>query len=338
MLYSKNVVKYARKMGWFSGKDSEFSWNAAYAKPDFSGRRICEARVWSFFNHFSNDMNRYLPFVTGIGDYDEPMPLWIVPNRKLSVQDVEECMRDHFEGTPFALDGDIGGGIWEMPYRPTPLYFELDGKKYFNERPTSTQQTTFSYVSQMRSWLPREIGGVIWWGNDDGNMVAYTPIYCSMTERPECYNTPGADEITFSDKNAYWVCNWVSNMVYPRYSLLFPALKTVRDSLEQSYFAAQRGIEERAMALYQESPQKAVSFLNNYSVEKAQQMLKCWNDLARYMIVKYNDMIIKPEKDGQFTRDEHGLGTRPQRPGYPDRFKRALIKQTGTKFEVPEEK
>ena len=338
VLYSKNVVKYARKMGWFSGKDSEFSWNAAYAKPDFSGRRICEARVWSFFNHFSNDMNRYLPFVTGIGDYDEPMPLWIVPNRKLSVQDVEECMRDHFEGTPFALDGDIGGGIWEMPYRPTPLYFELDGKKYFNERPTSTQQTTFSYVSQMRSWLPREIGGVIWWGNDDGNMVAYTPIYCSMTERPECYNTPGADEITFSDKNAYWVCNWVSNMVYPRYSLLFPALKTVRDSLEQSYFAAQRSIEERAMALYQESPQKAVSFLNNYSVEKAQQMLKCWNDLARYMIVKYNDMIIKPEKDGQFTRDEHGLGTRPQRPGYPDRFKRALIKQTGTKFEVPEEK
>ena len=338
VLYSKNVVKYARKMGWFSGKDSEFSWNAAYAKPDFSGRRICEARVWSFFNHFSNDMNRYLPFVTGMGDYDEPMPLWIVPNRKLSVQDVEECMRDHFEGTPFALDGDIGGGIWEMPYRPTPLYFELDGKKYFNERPTSTQQTTFSYVSQMRSWLPREIGGVIWWGNDDGNMVAYTPIYCSMTERPECYNTPGADEITFSDKNAYWVCNWVSNMVYPRYSLLFPALKTVRDSLEQSYFAAQRGIEERAMALYQESPQKAVSFLNNYSVEKAQQMLKCWNDLARYMIVKYNDVIIKPEKDGQFTRDEHGLGTRPQRPGYPDRFKRALIKQTGTKFEVPEEK
>ncbi len=337
VLYSKNVVKYARKMGWFSGKDSEFSWNAAYAKPDFSGRRICEARVWSFFNRYSDDMDRYLPFVSGMGEYDEPMPLWIVPNRKLSVQDVEECMRDHYEGTPFALDGDIGGGIWEMPYRPTPLYYELDGKKYFNERPTSTQQTTFSYVSQMRSWLPREIGGVIWWGNDDGNMVAYTPVYCSMTERPECYNTPGADELNFSDKNAYWVCNWVSNMVYPRYSLLFPALKAVRDSLENSYFAAQKGIEERAMALYQESPQKAVKFLNDYSVDKAQQMLKSWNDLARYIIVKYNDMIIKPEKDGRFTRDEHGLGSRPQRPGYPEGFKRALIKQTGTKFEVPKE-
>ncbi len=337
VLFSKNVVKYARRMGWFKGKDSEFSWNETYAKPDFSGRRYCEARVWSFFNHFSNDMDRYLPYAMGKEAYDEPMPLWIVPNKKLSVQDVEECMRDHYEGTPFALDGDIGGGIWEMPYRPTPLTFEVDGKKYFNERPTSTQQTTFSYVSQMRSWLPREIGGVIWWGNDDGNMVAYTPVYCSMTVRPECYNTPGADEINFSDKNAYWVCNWVANMVYPRYSLLFPALKAVRDSLENSYFDAQKGIEEKAMALYQESPQKAAGFLNDYSVEKAQQMLKCWNDLARYLIVKYNDMIIKPEKDGQFTRDEHGLGTRPQRPGYPERFKRELVKQTGTKFEYPEE-
>ena len=337
VLYSKNVVKYARKMGWFDGKDADFNWNMTYAFPDFSGRRYCEARVWSFFNHFSNDMDRYLPYAMGKEPNAEPMPLWIIPNRKVSVQDIEECMRDHYEGTPFALDSDIGGGIWEMPYRPTPLTYELDGKKYFNERPTSTQQTGFSYVSQMRSWLPREIGGVIWWANDDGNMAAYTPVYCSMTVRPECYNTPGADELNFSEKNAYWVCNWVSNMVYPRYSLMFPSLKEVRDSLERSYFAAQQHIEEEAMRLYNQNPQLAVKYLNDYSVEKAQQMLGRWNVLARYLIVKYNDMIIKPEKDGKFTRTEHGLGSRVTRPGYPDKFKRALIKQTGSKFEYPEE-
>ena len=337
VLYSKNVVKYARKMGWFDGKDADFNWNMTYAFPDFSGRRYCEARVWSFFNHFSSDMNRYLPYAIGKEPNAEPMPLWIIPNRKVSVQDIEECMRDHYEGTPFALDSDIGGGIWEMPYRPTPLTYELDGKKYFNERPTSTQQTGFSYVSQMRSWLPREIGGVIWWANDDGNMAAYTPIYCSMTVRPECYNTPGADELNFSMKNAYWVCNWVSNMVYPRYSLMFPSLKEVRDSLEHSYFATQQHIEDEAMRLYNQNPQLAVKYLNDYSVEKAQQMLDRWNVLARYLIVKYNDMIIKPEQDGKFTRTEHGLGSRVSRPGYPDKFKRALIKQTGTKYEYPEE-
>ncbi len=336
VLYSKNVVKYARKMGWYDGKDADFNWNMTYAKPDFSGRRYCEARVWSFFNHFA-DMSAYLPYAMGKESNAEPMPLWIIPNKKVSVQDVAECMRDHYEGTPFALDSDIGGGIWEMPYRPTPLTFELDGKKYFNERPTSTQQTGFSYVSQMRSWLPREIGGVIWWANDDGNMAAYTPVYCSMTVRPECYNTPGVDELNFSEKNAFWVCNWVANMVYPRYSLMFPSLKEVRDSLENSYFAAQRHVEEEAMRLYNQDPQTAVRYLNDYSVEKAQQMVARWNVLARYLIVKFNDMIIKPEKDGQFTRTEHGLGSRVTRPGYPDKFKRALIQQTGTKFEYPEE-
>jgi dipeptidase len=336
VLYAKDVVKYAREKGWFKGKDAEFSWNEAYAKPDFSGRRYCEARVWSFFNHFSKDMNRYLKYAMGKEPYTEAMPLWIVPDHKVSLQEVEACMRDHYEGTPFALDGDIGGGIWEMPYRPTPLSWEIDGKKYFNERPTSTQQTGFSYVSQLRSWLPREIGGIIWWANDDGNMAAYTPVYCSMTERPLCYHTPGADEVTFSEKNAFWVCNWVSNMVYPRYSLLFPSLQQVRDSLEKSYFSAQKSVEETALALYDENPHMAIAYLNDYSVEKAQQMLDRWNVLARYLIVKFNDMIIHPESDGKFTRDQYGLATRPKRPGYPEKFKRALVQQTGAKYECPE--
>ena len=337
VLYSKNVVKYARKMGWYEGKNADFSWNAAYAAPDFSGRRFCEARVWSFFNHFTNTMDRYLPYAMGKVANAEPMPLWIVPDHKVTVQEVMACMRDHYEGTPFALDSDIGGGIWGMPYRPTPLSFELDGEKYFNERPTSTQQTGFSYVSQMRSWLPREIGGLMWWGNDDGNMVAYTPIYCSMTQRPECYNTPGADEINFSDKNAFWVCNWVSNMVYPRYSLLFPSLKVVRDSLEQSYFDLQTATEKKALALHEQQPELAGKYLNAYSVEKAQQMLKCWKQLAWHLIVKYNDMIIHPEENGKFTRDKFGLGSRPKRPGYPEAYKRALIRQTGDKFAYPKE-
>ena len=148
------------------------------------------------------------------------------------------------------LDNDVAQGNWDCPYRPTPLQYEVDGKKYFNERPTSTQQTGFSYVAQLRSWLPRELGGILWFGNDDGNMIAYVPIYCSNTERAECFNTPGADAVTFSDKNAFWVCNWVSNMVYPRYSQLFPSLKAVRDSLENAYFAAQPEVETKALSLY----------------------------------------------------------------------------------------
>ena len=339
LYYSKDVVRYARLMGWYEGSDADFSWKWAYAAPDFGGRRYCDARVWSFFRHFDNGFDRYLPWALGEDPNAEDMPLWIKPNRKVSVQDIEECMRDHYEGTALALDSTtIGGGIWQMPYRPTPLSFEVDGKQYFNERPTSTQQTGFSYVSQMRSWLPRQVGGVLWFGNDDGNMVAYTPIYCGNTVQPECYNTPGADAVTFSDKNAYWVCNWVSNMVYPRYSQLFPSLKAVRDSLEQSYFSNQAAVEQKAKALCEQSDAEAVKFLNNYSNEKAQQMLARWKQLATYLIVKFNDMIIKPEADGKFTRTKTGLGARPARPGYPAPYARHYVKQTGKKYAVPAEK
>ena len=332
VLYSKNVVAYARKMGWYDGKDADFSFCNTYAFPDFSGRRICDARVWSFFNKYADGMDRYVAWAEGSQSDAEPMPLWVIPKAKLSVADVESAMRDHYEGTPFALDGDIGGGIWQMPYRPTPLYFQVDGKKYFNERPTSTQQTSFSFVSQMRSWLPREIGGVLWFGNDDGNMVPYTPVYCCTTVSPRPYNTPKTDALIFSMDNAYWVQNWVSNMVYPRYSLMFPTLQQKRDSLDQSYFNAQKEVEDKALQM---SETERVKYLTSYTSRKADEMLSTWKDLAFHLIVKYNDMIIKPEENGQFTRTPEGLGSKVVRPGYSEKFARELIRQTGDKFVLP---
>lgn len=332
VLYSKNIISYARKMGWFNGKDSEFSWKNTYAFPDFSGRRFCDARVWSFFNHYADNFDRYLPWALGKDKDAEDMPLWIVPNRKLSVADVENGMRDHYEGTALALDTtSIGGGIYEMPYRPTPLTFTVDGKQYFNERPISTQQTAFTFVSQLRSWLPREIGGVLWFGNDDANMVAYTPVYCGNTTQPTCYNTKGADAVTFSADNAFWLCNMVSNMVYPRYSQLFPELKAVRDSLETSYFANQTSIEKQAADLYQTDKAAALKLLNNYSNTKADEMLANWKRLATRIIVKYNDMAVKKEKDGKLLQSV-------TRPGYPISFGRKLVKETGDWYAVPVEK
>lgn len=337
VMFSKDCIKFAREKGWYNGSDKDFSFCETYAYPDFSGRRFCEARVWSFFNRFSSDMDRYLPYAEGKVKDAEPMPLWIIPNKKLTLSDMRAAMRDHYEGTPFALDSDPGQGLWEMPYRPTPLTYKVDGREYFNERPTSTQQSGFSYIAQLRSWLPRQIGGIIWFGNDDGNMVAYTPVYCGNDIQPECYNTPGADAVTFSDKNAYWVCNWVSNMVYPRYSMMFGSLKAVRDSLEASYDNAQAEVDAYAVELYNKDPMSAIGFLNKYSCTKADQMLARWKQLATYLIVKYNDMAVKPESNGHFTRTKTGLGARVERPGIPEKAAREIIRATGDKFAVPTE-
>ncbi len=337
VVYSDNVVKYARTMGWFEGKDADFSYNAAYAAPDFSGRRYCEARVWSFFNRFADDFSEYVLYAAGIEKNTKEMPLWIIPNKKVTLQDLRDAMRDHYEGTPFALDGadDIGGGLFEMPYRVSPLSFKVDEKEYFNERPISTFQTAWSFISQMRASLPREIGGCFWFGNDDGNMVAYTPMYTCMTRVPQCFSGEGVDDVTFSMDNAFWVCNWVSNMVYPRYSMMFPSLKEVRDSLDASYDKLQPQIEVQAQAM---EGDRRIKFLTDYSCQKGDEMIDRWRQLAFFLIVKYNDMAVKPtDKNGVFERNKYGGGARLKRPGMPKDYARKFLKMTGAKFEVPKE-
>ena len=339
VLYSKNVVSYARSQGWFKGKDEDFSFNDAYNEPDFGGRRYCDARVWTIYRKFAEGFDRYLPYVEGKEPLDkvERMPLWIVPNRKLSVQDVQMCLRDHYEGTALAMDNDMGQGLYESPFRPSPLKFTVDGKDYFNERPVATMQTAFTWISQLRSWLPREVGGVLWWANDDGDVAVYTPIYCCNTVQPRCYNTPGADAVHFSMDNAYWVENWVGNMVYPRYSLLYPSLKAVRDSLELSYFANQQAVENHALALLKNNRAMAVRYLNDYSNGVAEQMLARWKELAAYLIVKFNDGIVREEENGHYKMSKTGFHPVTTRPGYPAKIAKKLVESTGDKFAIPAE-
>lgn len=336
VLYSRDVISFARKKGYFSGKDSDFSFADAYAPADFSAIRFCETRVWSFYNKWVEGMDKYLPAVDGkhIGKA-EPMPLYFRPKCKLSLHDVMMSNRDHYEGTPFDITKDAGAGMYEAPYRPTPLVWEYKGKKYFNERPISTQQTGFTVVAQMRSTLPDAIGGVLWFGNDDPNMIAYTPVYCNVDKVPDCYSGKTGDAVTFSWESAFWVCNWVANMTYPRYSQLFPALESVRNDLEKHYLSEQQAVEARALSLYEENKDKGIAFLTDYSTSCAQDMLSRWKTLGEYLIVKYNDQTVKPEKDGKFLRSPDGLGERPVRPGFNEQYKNIIIRETGDKYLIP---
>ncbi len=337
VLISDDCISYARRMGWYDGPDEGFSFRDAYCPPDFSGRRHCEARVWAVFNHFE-DMSACYDYAAGRKPLQEceEMPLWIFPDKKISVRDVENMMRDHFENTPFALDSDMGEGLWQMPYRPTPLTFEADGKEYFNERPISTQQSSFTFVVQLRSFLPREVGGIIWFGNDDANMVPYVPVYCCNANPPACFNDPVADDVTFSENSAFWVSNWVSNMVYPRYSQMFPAVEKERDRLDSLYEADQSVIEEEAMRIYAQSPAAVRDYLTEYSNALAADFLASWHQLAVYLIVKYNDMTTKPEDESGFLRTQYGAGQPVVRPGYPERTMQRLLDATGDKFLMPE--
>ncbi|MBP3828975.1 MAG: C69 family dipeptidase [Bacteroidaceae bacterium] len=332
-LYSKDVISFAREKGYFSGKDKDFSFRDAYAPNDFGARRICEARVWSFFNRVAAGMDKYLPYVQGIESATEEMPWCIRPDHPVTLSEVKQAMRDHFEGTPMDMTSDVGAGPYEAPYRPTPLYFEVDGKKYFNERPISTQQTAVTYLAQLRSWLPNHIGGVLWVGCDDANMIAYTPIYCCATICPEPYAERTADPFTFSLKSAYWVCNALSNFVYPRYSQLFPELQQVRDQLDRELEDMQAKIDAEAKGM---SETEAVGHLTGYSCRAASMMMDRWRQLFERLIVKYNDMAIKPEENGQYKRTAGGDQAPLIRVGYPERYRKVIVDATGDRYLVPQ--
>lgn len=335
VLYAKDVVKFAREKGYFTGKnDAEFSFRDAYNPLDFSGIRYCDARAWSFFNKHVDGMDKFLPYING-EDITLEMPLYMKPKAKVSVQDIKNDMRDHYEGTALDMQSDLGSGPYNMPYRPSPLSFEADGKKYFTERPTSTQQTGFSFVGQMRNFLPDAIGGVVWWTNDDANMTAYVPVYCSVTDIPKCFQRIEGvqDEITFNWQSAYWLCNTVSNIVYPYYEKMYPDLRRTIDETEKIFNTLQFTIDTRAKTLYDTDPASAVKELTEQSQTCANTMMKYWKDLFEYLVVKHNDMVLKEENGKhEFVRSKYGLGGKITRPSYPSRYWKEVAKETGDKF------
>ena len=331
-MYSPDVISFAREKGYFNGVNKDFSFADAYNPLDFGGLRYCEARVWSFYRRHNTEMDKYLSYIKG--ETSEPMPLYIKPDKKVSVRDVQQDMRDHYEGTPLDMTKDLGAGAYNSPYRPSPLSFKVDGQDYFNERPISTQQSAFTFVSQMRGNLPNAIGGVLWFGMDDANMIAYTPVYCCATEVPPCYTKEVADGVTFSWNSAFWVCNWVSNMIYPRYGLMIDDLREVQKQAEDGFFAVQTEVEAKAMEMYKESPAKAKEYLTGYTVQTAQNMLDGWKKLGEYLIVKYNDLVVKRTKDGKFERTSTGLCAPVVRPGYPEEYNRKVIQETGNRYKV----
>ena len=330
-VYAADVVSFAREMGYFSGKDADFSFRDAYCPIDFENVRYADARVWSFFRHHYDEaeMDKYLPYLNGEFDKCDHLPLWIKPDAPLSLQDLQEDMRDHFENTPLDMTADMTAGPWGMPIRPLPMHFrDTNGVSYFRERPIATQQSGFTMTCQMRSWLPDDVGGVTWFNCDDANMVAYVPLYCCITQVPDCFRPENNPRAEFSFESAFWMNNWVANMVYPRYSMMIGDLREAQRELEDYYFADQDSVLK---AVENMTPADRRDYLNKKSIAYADKMMKRWDKLAKYLIVKYNDQVVKKvDKNGEFQR--WGYET----PGYDIQFINAIGPATEDRYKLKE--
>jgi dipeptidase len=320
-LYAPDVISFAREQGYFDGPDEAFSFVDAYAPIDFGALRFCEARVWSMFRRAAPSQEFDLNYVRGDVN-GKPLPLWIKPDRKLSVHDVMEFMRDHFEGTEFDLSGDIGAGPYRLPYRWRPLTWEVDSVRYCNERATSTQQTGFSFVAQSRSEMPDPVGGILWFSVDDTYSTVYVPMYCGISRVPESYAVGTGSFHEFTWKSAFWVFNFVSNFSYLRYSDMIQDVQKVQRELEGRFLADQPIIEKEALELYKRSPRAAVDYLTEYSVRTGNETVHRWKKLGEFLLYKYLDGNVKNEL-GEVTH-----------PGYPESWYRRIVEEKGDHFRV----
>jgi len=330
-VYSHDMISFARSKGYFMGKDAEFSFSDVYAPLTFDNVRFCEIRVWSAFKDVNSDMDKYYDYAKGDVTKDR-MPLYIKPDRKLSPRDLMGFKRDYLQGTDLDMSKDAGAGPFGSPYRWRPLTWKYNGTEYFNERVTVTQQTGFSFIAQMRSWLPSHIGGIFWFGVDDAGSTVYVPFYCGINKVPHAYAEGNGDMLTYSDDAAFWVFNRVAHFKYLFYNRVMPDLKKVQDELEETFAGETKKVDAEALALYNTNPLKAREFLTDYSETAANRTIKRWKELDNYLLVKYLDGNVKKEKDGRFLRNKWGFTPSPMFPGYSESWKKQVIKDTGEKL------
>ena len=365
-IFAPDVISFAREQGYFEGEDKDFSFCDAYAPLDFMGMRGCEARAWSAFNILcdgkftfedengnlvTKDAYDYIDYAMGY-DQTKRFPLFVKPSRKISVKNVADVMRDHYEGTPMDMTQDIGAGGNALPYRWRPMGFEYEGKSYMNERAIATQQTGFWFVGQSRGWLPDEIGGLNWFGCDDAATSYLTPIYTSTYEVPECFRVGNGDMITYSPTSAFWMTNRVANACYKAYNIMFPTVDAAIDAWEASMVEAVAKADKEALELYkaaEAAPAKKIRrndkdrkvvdkfapvrmYLTKFSVDNAQEIFNQWVALEQLLLVKYIDGNVKAQnEDGTFVTNEHtdNIPAKITQPGYTEKWKEAVAKDHG---------
>ena len=330
-MWSKDVVKFARKQGYFTGKDEDFNFQEAYAPYDFSGLYVCEARVWSFFRKFSDDMDKYFDFASGKtfvetgGKYaGERMPLYIKPNHKVSAQELKDCMRDQYEGTPLDITQGPDAGPWNSKLRYGSLGFKLDSVQYWFERPIATQQTAWSFVAQMRGYESAKAGGIFWFGVDDAASTVYVPMYSTITEVPNCFAQGNGDMYNYSPTSAWWTYNIVANWAYTKYSAMMPDIKKVQAAWEDKFNSQVAAVDAQVAEMDKE---KATEFLTKYSCAQAEESTAAWKELGIYLFVKYLDGQQRKEKDGEFLRNAYGEPEGPNRVPYPASFLESIHEQ-----------
>jgi dipeptidase len=355
--HSQDVISFAKNHGYYKGSDESFSFSDVYNPLKFGGAHFCDARVWSFFRKINKEIretqdytdyamgkfsrkNQFMDQTSNPNRYvSNRMPLWVKPDSLISLQQVKNAMRDHYEGTPLDMRNDPGAGPYQSPYRWRPMEFEVDSVEYLCERAIATQQTGYSFVAQSRSWLPDPIGGIFWFGVDDTDGCVYAPMYCGINKIPESYVLGNGSMISWSETSAFWTFNQLNNWAYSRYNVIHPEIEAYQAQLEQGFSAEVANTDQQAVEIFSKSAEKACDFLTRYSAYTGNKLVSDWKLFYHYLFMKYMDGNIKISEGHQLLDNGNGKNVpkKPLQPGYGKEWERIMIQGTGDKLKVPKE-
>ena len=284
-IYSTDLQKVARKLGYWDGREPLKFW------------KVISSRDKAFSTREFYILSTLAPSLKLSNDTTE-LPFSVKPERKLSPRDVIKYFRETYEGTQWDMTKDLlitvkkmddkGDEVEEKIKSPAVnnwmssdlriLLNELKPGVVINRYTIAQNWCSYSHIIQCRSWLPDEVGAVAWFSFDNPALSPRIPVFSGVMKLPASFSicgqqryTPDAAIWSFRETNRLAVINWSQGR-----KLIEPAVK----ELEDKAFEEVPNVEKKVADLIKAGKnEEAKQYVTDYTNNFAYAAMKRWEEM-----------------------------------------------------------
>jgi len=301
-LASENIFEIAKDSGWWKPDEKPFMFCYAYA-PHSRTSIAARRREWRVFDLIAPSLH--------LDPNAESFPFSVKPDTLVSLEKLVSIFKDYYESTPYDMtrlittsdkDGKTIVSPLANPFMPYDQlniqnvrggWYHVDDEsgniRFLGERTIARWYTMYATIIQCRNWLPDEIGGVVWLAMDNVATSIYIPVYCSVTDLPKPYKTPGRPN-GFTNESAWWTFNRLGTLTAQRWGDMRYDVDAVWAPWQKELFERQKEIETEALEMYDsKNIDKTILFLTNYTNEWGNKVVKKAWELGDFLWTKYDE-------------------------------------------------
>ena len=292
-MVSDNIFEVAKENEYWTGEEP-FRFCYAYA-PDSRTSLAARRREWRVFDMVAPSLK--------LDPNAENYPFSVKPDNKVSLENLVEIFSDYYEGTEFDMTKNLtvtdedGKTIISplanphMPYDMNKLFGINGGWGWRGERTIARCYTMYATIIQCRDWLPDEIGGVVWLAQDNVASSVYVPVYCSVSDLPDSYKTPGRPN-GYTTESAWWAFNRLGTLTAQRWGDMRNDVRAVWDPIQNELFGNQIKIEQKALELHQQGKSKQLNkYLTDYTLNWGENVVEQAWVLGDLLWTRYDELF-----------------------------------------------